>query len=105
MRASSRMAEEVADLIRRAGRENVLELASLLLDFRLAIEREAIGEESFGQAMPPNDIGSALTATRRKFDNHRSVAARDAVRFERVMAGIHEGFVIVAFGRMRSRGH
>ena len=46
--AGSRVAEERANLIRRSGREDVLELAGLLLDFRLALHGKAVGEQALG---------------------------------------------------------
>jgi len=42
------MAQERADLVGRFRRENVLELAGLLLDFGFAIHREAVSEDALG---------------------------------------------------------
>jgi hypothetical protein len=41
------MPQKSTNLIRRLGRKNVLELASLLLDLRLAIHRQTIREQPF----------------------------------------------------------
>src|SRR5580704_15492077 len=60
VRASSRMPKKRADFIRRLGRKNVLELAGLLLDFRLAVHGQAIGKETLRQPMPPDDAARAL---------------------------------------------
>ena len=70
MRACSRMSQERADLIRRFGRENVLELAGLLLDFRLAVHRQAVGEQALGQTVAANDAAGPLAAARSQFDDH-----------------------------------
>jgi len=73
MRAGSGMAKKRTDLIRRFRRENVLELASLLLDLGLAIHGQAIGEKALCQPMPANDAACAIASARSQFDNHRSV--------------------------------
>src|SRR5207248_1978987 len=70
VRAGTGMSQERADLLGRFLREDVLELAGLLLDFRLAVHGQAVGEQSFGQAMATNDVSGALASARREFDNH-----------------------------------
>ena len=60
MGASSRVSQECADLIRSFGRQNMLELAGLLLDFALAIHRQTVGEQAFGEPMSANDPGRLL---------------------------------------------
>lgn len=64
MRTGARVSKEGTDLIGGLRRENVLEFASLLLDFGFAIQRQAVGEEPLGQPMPANDVGGALPASR-----------------------------------------
>ena len=44
MRTGAGVAEEGTDLFRRFGRQDVLKLAGLLLDFGFAVERQAVGE-------------------------------------------------------------
>lgn len=56
------MAEERADLVGGFGRENVLELAGLLLDFGLAVHRQTVSEKALGQPMPADDATGALAA-------------------------------------------
>ena len=55
--AGAGMAEESADFVRGFGRENVLELAGLLLNFGFAVERQAVGEEAFGEAVSSDNVG------------------------------------------------
>ena len=55
VRAGPRMTQERADLVRRARRQDVFELAGLLFDFRLTVHGEAVGEEALGQAVAAND--------------------------------------------------
>ena len=45
------MIEEGADFVGRFGREDVFELAGLLLDFGFAVHGERVGEEAFGETM------------------------------------------------------
>src|SRR3984957_431338 len=99
------MSEEAADLVGGFRRQDVFELAGLLLDFGLAIQGQAVSEETFGQTMPANDIGRPLSSTGSKFHDHAAVAGRYSSRFKRVVAGIHERFVIVRLRRMRPAGH
>src|SRR6266849_1212427 len=101
MRARSRMPQKSANLLCRFRRKNVLELASLLLDLRLALERQTVGKQPLGQAMPPNNVSSSLASPRSQFHNHASVAHGKPRRLQRVVARIHERLVIVRFRRMR----
>lgn len=103
MRAGARMVEEGADLVGGFGREDVLELAGLLLDFGFAVHGKRIGEEALGEAVAADDVGGALVPTRSEFDDRRAVARRKAGWFQRVVAGIDEGLVIVHLGRVRAR--
>src|SRR5215469_11274482 len=96
------MAEKGADLVGSFGRENVLELASLLLDFELAVERQAVGKQALGQTVPADDVGGALPSTSRQFDHDAAIADRNPGGFQRVMTRIHEALVIVGFGWMRA---
>ena len=68
------MAQEGADLVGGFGRQDVLELAGLLFDFGFAVHGETVGEQAFGKAMAADDIGGALAAAGREFDNHAAVA-------------------------------
>ena len=74
MGAGARVVEEGADLVGGFGREYVLELAGLLLDFGFAIHGERIGEEALGEAVAADDVGSTLVSTRSEFDDRRAVA-------------------------------
>src|SRR5579863_3073547 len=99
------MAQEGADLIRSARREDVLELASLLLDFRFAVHGEAISEEALGETMAANDADGAFAAAFREFNNLASVSNRRRRGLQRIMTGIHERLVLVRFGWMWFRAH
>src|SRR5271156_1022195 len=66
--------EKRADLVRRFGREDVFELAGLLLDFGFAVHGQAIGEEALREAVRADDAAGTFSARRRKFDDQRSVA-------------------------------
>ena len=74
------MPKERADFVGGFRREDVLELARLLLDFGLAVQREAVSEQTFREAVPANDVGGALPATRSQRNNYAAVADRDAGR-------------------------
>ena len=95
------MTQKRADLVRGFGREDVFELARLLLDFRLAIQSQAVSKQPLREPVPANDVGGALAPTRRKLDNHAAVADRNRSRFQGVMAWIHERLVIVRLQGMR----
>ena len=96
------MIEESADLVGGFGREDVLELASLLLDFGFAIHGERIGEEALGETVTADDVGGALVASLGELDDGGAVTGRNSGRFQRVVARINEGFVLVSFRRMRA---
>src|SRR5207245_11392611 len=98
------MTQERADLVRGFGREDVLELARLLLDLRLAIQSQAVGKQPLRKPVPANDVGGTLAPTRRKLDNHAAVTNRNRSRFQSVMEWIHIRHVIVLLQVMgRSR--
>ena len=105
MGAGERVVEEGADLVGGFAREYVLELASLLLDFRFTVHGERIGEQAFRQAVAADDVGGALVSAGGEFDDRGAVAGRKASRLQGVVAGIDEGLVIARFGRMRARGY
>ena len=69
MRAGTRMSQERTDLVRRFRRKDVLKLAGLLLDFSLAVHGKAVGEEPFGQPMPPDDAASLFASARRELND------------------------------------
>src|SRR5580692_2108463 len=81
VRAGAGVAQECADFIGGFGRKNVLELAGLLLDFGFAVHGEAVGEQALSQTVTANDVGGALTAAGREFNDHAAVAGRDASGF------------------------
>lgn len=98
------MAEEGADLIGGFERQDVLELAGLLFDLRLAVESEAVGEQAFGQAMSADDVGGTLAPASSEFHDHAAVADGDAVGLKSIVTGIDEGLVLMRLGRMRRSG-
>src|SRR5277367_5706024 len=95
-----RVPQERAYLIGGLGRENVFELAGLLFDFSFAVHGETVGEEPLGEAMAANNVGSPLSASGREFHDHGTVAGRDTVWFQGIVAGVDERLVIVRFRRM-----
>src|SRR5271155_5664425 len=95
MRAGEWGVEESADLVGGLGRQYVLELASLLLDFGFAVHGERIGEEALGQAVAADDVGGPLLSTQGQFDDCRAVAGRNAGGLQRIVAGIDEGLAIM----------
>jgi len=97
------MAQECAYFVGSFGREDVLELAGLLLDFGLTVHGETVGEEALGEAVSADDIGGALTAAGCEFDDHAAVASRNSGGLQGIVAGIDERFVVVGLRRMRSR--
>src|SRR5579862_8960625 len=101
---SSGMTEEGADFVGGLGRENVLELAGLLLDLRFAVESQAVGEQALGQAVAANDVGRPQSAARSKFHDQAAITCRHAGWLESVMARVHERLVIMRFWRMWSGG-
>src|ERR1700756_4309130 len=106
VRTGTRMAEERADLIGRFGRKNVLKLAGLLLDLRLAVHCQAVSKQALGQQMPPDNAARSIAPTWREFHNQRPIAQRCSHRFQGLVARIHEWLVIMRLGRMgRGRQH
>src|SRR5438876_11897144 len=81
VRAGLRMSKKCADLVGRFRGKNVLELARLLLDLRLAVERQAVSEQTFGEPVTANNVGCSLPPTRREGDYKAPVTDRDAGRF------------------------
>ena len=69
MRTSLRMTQETANLIGSLRRENVLKLACLLLDLRLAIHRQTVCKQPLSQPMPPDNVRGLFTSTLSEFDN------------------------------------
>src|SRR5580700_6276408 len=105
MRAGSRMSQERADLVGRTGREDVLELAGLLLDLGFAVHGKAIGEKALGQAMTTNDAAGLVAPTKRKGHYRAAVPHKKSLGPHGIVTGIHKRPVIVALGRMRLRRH
>ena len=69
MRAGERMSQKCADLVRRLGRENMLKLAGLLLDFGFAVHRQAVGKKPLRKPVATNNISGPLAAARSQFNN------------------------------------
>src|SRR5260370_38900154 len=90
MGAGPGVSEEGANLICRFRRKNVLKLAGLLLDFRLAIHRQAVGEKAFGETVAADEADGAFTASRSEFHDQRTVPCRRRHRLKRFMAGDNE---------------
>jgi len=84
-------------------RKDVFELACLLLDLGLAIQRKAVSEKTFRQAVTANDVRGPLSSARGERNNYAAISDGDTGRLQSVMAGIHKSFVIVRLGRMRRR--
>ena len=101
MRAGSGMSEKRANFVGRFRREDMLELARLLLDFGFAVHGKAIGEEALRQSMTPDDASGTLAPARGEFDDHCAVSRGGGHRLQCVMAGIHKGLMLVRLGRVR----
>ena len=95
MRTSARVVEEGADFVGGFGGQNVLELAGLLFDFGLAVHGERVGEETFGEAVAADDVGGALHAAGREFDDQGAVSNGNTGGFERVVTRVHESSVMM----------
>src|SRR5689334_9804201 len=93
--AGAGMSEEGADFVGGLGREDVFELAGLLLDFRFAVHGEAIGEEALGEAMTADDGSGALAAARGEVDDEAAVAEGGSSGAQGLVAGIHKRLVIM----------
>jgi hypothetical protein len=74
------VAKERADLVRSFRRENVLEFAGLLLDFRFTFQCQAIREKTLREAVPTNDVRSSLPSARGQFNDQTAIAHRNAGR-------------------------
>ena len=81
MRASARVAEKRTDFVCSFRRKNVLELAGLLFDFRLAVHGQSVGKKTLGKAVAADDVGSALSSARRKLYDHAAVSGGNARGF------------------------
>src|SRR6266498_3977257 len=79
----------------------MLELARLLLDFRLAVERKTVGKQSLGESVTPDDVSCPMASAIREVDHETTVANGNTRRLQRVVAWIHEWFVVLGLGRMR----
>jgi hypothetical protein len=74
MRAGTRVPKESADFVSRFRRENMLELAGLLLDFRFAVHSQAVGEKALRQPVATDDAARTLAAARGQFNYQRAIA-------------------------------
>ncbi len=70
------MSQERAYLVRRFWREDVFELAGLLLDFGFAVHGQAVGEEALGQAMAPDDATRLFAPAGSQLNYQGSIANR-----------------------------
>src|SRR5579884_4088670 len=98
VRAGARMPQERTDSVRSFGREDVLELAGLLLDFLFVHHAEALGEQTLGEAMAANDVGSALASPGRELDHELTVAEVGSSGLQGIMAGIDDVLVSMGLG-------
>src|SRR5512136_1109354 len=69
----ARMPQEGADAVGGVRREDVLELAGLLLDLGLVLHVQGLGEEALRQAVAADDVGGALPAARGELDDQVAV--------------------------------
>lgn len=102
MRASRRMTQERAYLIRCFRAEDMFELAGLLFDFRFTVHGKAVGEQALGETMAANDADGAFASAIGEFDDLAAIAEGRCSGLERVMAGIDEGLVMMRLRRMRA---
>ena len=68
------MAQEGANAVRRFGREDVFEPASLLGDLPLIVHMECSREQAFGQSMAANNVLSPLASLFGEDDHALAVA-------------------------------
>src|SRR5581483_12013981 len=64
VRAGLGMSQERADARRRLGRQDVLELARLLLDLGLALDVQRLGKQALGEPVTADHVGCPLTPAR-----------------------------------------
>jgi len=94
------MSEECADLVGGTRGKDVFELAGLLLNLGLAVQRQTVGKKALRQPMAADDVSGALSPPERQFNDHAAIANRDSGRLERVMTRIYENSVVVRLGRV-----
>src|SRR5207245_11748802 len=94
MRTSARMPEEGANLVGSFRRQNVLEFAGLLFDFRFAVHGQAVGEQPLGKAVAADDAASPFPTAGRKRHNQGSVTHRGGHRLQRIVTRIYTRRVI-----------
>lgn len=95
------MSKKGADLVGSFGREDMLKLAGLLLDFRFAVHGQAVSKETLGQTMPADDAARSLAPARREFHDQSAVAHRGSYRLKRIVARVDERLVSMGQRRMR----
>jgi hypothetical protein len=83
----------------------MLKLAGLLLNLGLAVHSQTVGEQSFRQPMPTDDIRRSLASAVCELNNHTAIANRNPIRFKRVMAWVYKRFVMMWFRWMRLGTH
>jgi hypothetical protein len=94
MRTGARVPEEGADFVGRFRRENMFELAGLLLDFRFAVHGQAVGKKALSQPVATDDAASSLAAPWGQFHDQRPIACRCGDGFESIVARIDERLVL-----------
>src|SRR5271165_7109434 len=69
VRAGARVSEERTDLVSRFSREDMFELAGLLLDFRFAVHRKTVGKQALSQAVTADDAAGAFASARSQLND------------------------------------
>ena len=96
------MAQEGAYFVGSPGREDVFELAGLLLDFRFAVHCQAVGEQAFGKAVTPDNAAGALASAGGELHDVTAVSHRAADGLQGFVAGVSKRPMIVSLRRMGS---
>src|SRR2546421_7042766 len=73
VRTGARMSQEGADLLRRLGGENVLELARLLLDLSFVGDAEGLYEKPLRQPVPADHVFCAAASTLGEFQRRMAM--------------------------------
>jgi len=73
VRASSWVPKKRADLVGRFRRQNMLEFAGLLLDFRFTVHGQAVCEEALCEAMAADDASGLFASAGSELNDQRSI--------------------------------
>ena len=76
VRTCFRVTQEGADAVRRFRRQDMLELAGLLLDYRLVRYPQSLHEQDFRQPVTSDDVFCALAAAIRELNGLQSMLGR-----------------------------